>query len=220
MGLPTVALALLSLFMAPSAAAPLLIAPVLATNLMQCLGPHLRRLIPRVGAMWLGIPLGALTTPLPSLSQGGEWLRTAMGAVLLAYALYGLLRPSFKLRAGAGGLVAISFATGYATGLVTAATGIFVFPMLLFLQALQLEKDEMIQALGLSFTICTLTLWAAVGWSRALDAGLSPQGAIATAAAFAGLFAGARLRDRVPAEGFRKGLFLMFAVLGLTMMAL
>lgn len=219
LGLPTVSLALLSLLVAPSAAAPLLIAPVLATNLVQCIGPHLHRLWRPLGPMWLGIPLGALTTPFARLSEGGEELRTALGAVLLAYAAYGLLRPTLKLRAQGGRLAAVSFATGYATGVLTAATGIFVIPMILFLQALDLDKDETIQALGLSFTVCTLALGATVGWSASLRAGLSMPGAVALAAAFAGVWVGTRLRHRIPMDGFRTLLFLMFGVLGMTMVA-
>jgi len=90
---------------------------------------------------------------------------------------------------------------------------------MVFLQALALGKDEMIQALGLSFTVCTFSLWIAVGWSEAVRAGLSVPGAIAVAAALAGVWAGTHLRDKVPLGTFRKMLFVMFGVLGLTMMA-
>src|SRR5207245_1518958 len=45
---------------------------------------------------------------------------------------------------------------GGLTGLVTAATGVFVIPAVPYLQAIGLEKDDLVQALGLSFTVSTL----------------------------------------------------------------
>ena len=56
---------------------------------------------------------------------------------------------------------------GAATGLVTGATGEFVIPAVPYLQVIGLEKDELIQALGLSFTVSTVAL--ALGLLR-LDA--------------------------------------------------
>ena len=47
---------------------------------------------------------------------------------------------------------------GGITGLITAATGVFVIPVVPYLQAIGLEKQELVQALGLSFTVSTLAL--------------------------------------------------------------
>ncbi len=53
---------------------------------------------------------------------------------------------------------------GVATGLVTGATGVFVIPAVPYLQSLRLEKEDLIQALGLSFTVSTAAL--AIGLLR------------------------------------------------------
>ena len=52
---------------------------------------------------------------------------------------------------------------GAITGLITAATGVFVIPAVPFLQGIGLEKEELVQALGLSFTVSTLALAVNVG---------------------------------------------------------
>ena len=49
---------------------------------------------------------------------------------------------------------------GAATGVVTAATGVFVIPAVPYLQALDLGREDLVQALGLSFTVSTLALAA------------------------------------------------------------
>jgi len=52
--------------------------------------------------------------------------------------------------------------TGALTGGITAATGVFVVPAVPYLQAIGLQRDELVQALGLSFTVSTLALAAAL----------------------------------------------------------
>jgi hypothetical protein len=47
---------------------------------------------------------------------------------------------------------------GAITGLTTAATGVFVIPAVPYLQAIGFEKEELVQALGLSFTVSTMAL--------------------------------------------------------------
>lgn len=47
---------------------------------------------------------------------------------------------------------------GGLTGLVTGATGVFVIPAVPYLQALGLSCDDLVQALGLSFTVPTVVL--------------------------------------------------------------
>ncbi|MEI9914951.1 MAG: hypothetical protein WDN29_03155 [Methylovirgula sp.] len=49
---------------------------------------------------------------------------------------------------------------GAATGVVTGATGINVIPAVPYLQSLDLERDDLIQALGLSFTVSTMAMAA------------------------------------------------------------
>jgi hypothetical protein len=47
-------------------------------------------------------------------------------------------------------------AVGALTGLATAATGVFAIPAGPYLGALNPDKEDMIQALGLSFTVSTI----------------------------------------------------------------
>ena len=62
-------------------------------------------------------------------------------------------------------------AIGLATGLVTAATGVFVIPAVPYLQALGMEKEELVRALGISFLVSTIALAVALGSSGALQQG-------------------------------------------------
>ena len=50
----------------------------------------------------------------------------------------------------------LSPVVGAITGLTTAATGVFVIPAVPYLQAIGFEKEELVQALELSFTVSTM----------------------------------------------------------------
>ena len=215
MGLPTVAVSLLGLWMAPAQATALLVLPSLATNIAQCRGPHLWPLARRLWPGWAAIV--AVTAFTPGLGAGGaggsagRWL----GAVLVCYGLWGLWRPTLPDLSGwgrwAGAVV------GAATGFVTSQTSVFVVPWVPYLQSLRLQKDEMVQALGLSFTVATLALGARLHASTQAEWwSVSMGGALCGAlmGAFAGLTFGEVLRGRLAGPAFQKTLFLVFTALG------
>jgi hypothetical protein len=218
MGLPTLAMALLSLRLPAAAAAALMLLPALLTNIAQCLGPLWRPLLRRLWPLWAGLVAGTLWSPWPGLGGQGHGAGLVLGMVLVAYGLCGLWRPQLPQPKPAQERWLGALA-GLAGGALSAATGVFVLPMVPFLQSLRLPREAMIQALGISFTLASLALGARLG-------GLGPGAAatllpdpwacgVALAAAFAGMALGARLRHRLPPLAFQRALFGVFVVLGL-----
>ncbi|MDO9600635.1 MAG: sulfite exporter TauE/SafE family protein [Azoarcus sp.] len=215
MGLPTVAMSMLGLWMSPMQAVALLVAPSLATNLAQCRGPHLRPLAIRLWRGWVAIAIVTVVAPgLGGATASVETARNLLGGTLIAYGAWGLWRPVLPDLAGRSrwlGTVA-----GAATGVVTAFTGVFVLPWVPYLQSLRLDKDEMVQALGLSFTVATLALAVRVHasapwWPPSTALGVC----VALAGAFGGLKLGEVLRANLAGPAFQKALFLVFIALGL-----
>lgn len=217
MGLPTVAIGLLSLAMPPAAAAALLIAPSLATNVWQTIdGPCLVALLKRLATLLLALVVGTLLSIGVLTGASAGMASAALGAVLVVYGVIGLAGVKWRVPIGAQPLA--SPLVGLLTGLITGATGIFVFPLVPYLNSLDLSKDELIQALGLSFTVATIGLAAALGFSGGL-LGLSGTGsAVAVAAALIGMWAGQRLRHRIDAATFRRWFFIGLVGLGLYML--
>jgi hypothetical protein len=200
--------------MPPAAAAALLVIPSIATNIWQMaggpgLGPLLRRLWPMLAGVCLGSWAGAglLTGTNTGTAMAG------LGAALLAYAALGLLpwklpRLPPRHEPWAGPL------TGAATGLVTGATGVFVIPAVPYLGALGLTRDELVQALGLSFTVSTLALATALGTAGVFTTNLAWGSLGALIPALLGMALGNALRRRVSPETFRRWFFLGLLVLG------
>jgi uncharacterized protein len=121
----------------------------------------------------------------------------------------------FRLPAPKGLEPVVSLLVGGVTGLITAATGVFVIPAVPYLQAIGLEKEELVQALGLSFTVSTLALAINVG----LEGGLQPSKAIDTIAALAlacvGMWIGQAIRFRMSPTVFRRWFFVGLLLLGI-----
>ena len=210
LGLPTITMGLLSVVMLPAQAAALLVVPSLITNLWQIGGPGFVALLKRLGTMLIGVCAG--------VALGAGWLgggaaaSVGLGVALIVYAALGLLHWRLHVRPALepwlGPLV------GVATGLVTAATGVFVIPAVPYLQALGMEKDELVRALGLSFLVSTIALGASLGLGGALHGPALAGSALAVAPALLGMGAGQWLRGRVKAETFKTMFFCGLLLLG------
>jgi len=213
LGLPTVAMGLLGLAMLPAQAAALLIIPSTVTNLWQlAFGGHLSVLLKRLWPLLLLIVLGTgLGTLWLGMGSGAGVVR-ALGAALLVYALSGLFLPAFKVTPATERWLAP--VCGLVTGLITAATGVFVIPAVPYLQALGLNRDQLVQALGLSFSVSTLALAAGLAWRGSLGGGEINASLLALAPALLGMWLGQALRQRIGAVLFKRVFFIGMALLG------
>lgn len=216
MGLPTVAMGVLGALISPLAAASLLIVPSLATNLWQFLaGTATMALVRRLWPMMLAILIGTML--------GSGWLArgdtaattTALGIALIVYAAYTLLAPQRHVPARAE--LWLSPLTGFLTGIITGTTGIFVIPAVPYLQALGLSRDDLIQALGLSFTVSTVALAIGLGLHDAFALDRFGLSVLALAPALAGMWAGGMLRRKIAPATFRKIFLVSLLLLGAEM---
>lgn len=211
MGLPTVAMGVLGALLSPLAAASLLIVPSFVTNLWQLLaGPALRPVLRRFWPMMLAICVG--TVPGAAWLAGGDAgvARSLLGIALVIYSGYGLLARQLSVPARIEPV--LSPIIGGLTGMVSGATGVFVIPAVPYLQALGLLKDDLVQALGLSFTVSTVALALALGAHGVFSAGMMGLSLLALAPALIGMLAGQWLRSRISLVTFRR-LFLGFLLL-------
>jgi len=218
MGLPTVAMGVLGTLISPVAAAALLIVPSFVTNVWQLLaGPGFDRLVGRLWPMMLAIVVGTIAGASLLASGDTQVTTAALGAVLLLYATYTLFAR--QLLVPPRHEPWLSPVIGLATGVVTGGTGVFVIPAVPYLQALGLEKDDLVQALGLSFTISTVALAAGLAVRGALHFDNLAMSTLAIVPALAGMWAGQVLRNRVSPPAFRRWFLIGLLLLGVEMLA-
>lgn len=214
LGLPAVSMALLTLLMSPFQAATLLIIPSLVTNIWQLfVEGHVLRLIRRFWSLLLGIIVGTIWSVFPTLGQGEFQSEILLGGMLALYGAYGLFAKNMPNLAPHEKW--LSPIIGYLGGALTVATGVIVIPVVPFLQSLNLKRDDLVQSLGLAFTVSTVCLaiylylnpvdQMNIDWKMSL---------IALIPALIGMWFGTKIRYRIPEQKFRKLFFLGLVLFG------
>jgi uncharacterized membrane protein YfcA len=217
LGLPTVAVGLLGIVMAPREAAALLVVPSLVTNVWQlAAGPAFMPLLRRLWPMLAGIVVGTLAGGALLPGSQGHAAAAALGGALVLYAGAGL--ASFTLQVPPAAERVAGPLAGILTGIVSAATGVFVIPAVPYLQGLRLERDALIQALGLAFTMSTVALAASLFLAGEYGAGAAGQSFWALLPAMVGMWGGQWIRARIRPALFRRCFFIGVLLLGLHLM--
>jgi uncharacterized protein len=216
LGLPTIAMALLALLMSPSRAAALLIVPSLVTNVWQlrpwgALGPLMRRL----WLMQLGVTAGTMAGAWLLGAPSGSWAMVGLGAMLIVYGAWAL--SGAKLSVPPRAERPLGLVVGTLTGAITSATGVFTVPAVPFLQALDLDRDELIQAMGISFTVSTVVLGISLYLNGHYSAADASASTVMLVPALFGMSAGTWLRQKLSPIVFKRCFLLGLVALGLQM---
>jgi uncharacterized membrane protein YfcA len=214
LGLPTVSVGLLAIAMPPAHALAIVIVPAIITNIWQTFaGPYLRDIVRRLWPLMLGTVIGIVSC---AGLMTGPYARVGtiiLGVLLVIYAIVGLRKIRFAVarphEKWVGGIV------GVVTGVVSAATGVQVIPSMPFMQAIGLEKDELVQALGVFFTTATFALAFNLTHAGLMDASTVVPGVIAMAGSFTGMALGQTVRSRMDAATFRRWFLVAMLLLGI-----
>lgn len=214
LGLPTVSLALLTAMVGLIPAMVLLIVPSFVTNVWQAAQGGafvriLKRLWPFLAATFIGTLLGARGLS----SFDASLLAALLGGLLIIYAGLNIRRPKVpdlgRIEPWLGPIA------GAITGVLTGLTGSFVVPGVMYLQALAMPRDVLVQAMGLAFTVSTVALAIALNDQRLISQELGMRSAAGVVPAIIGMMIGQRVRGRLSEALFLKIFFAALFVLGI-----
>jgi uncharacterized protein len=214
LGLPTISMGLLAVVMPPVEAAAILILPPFVTNVWQMLaGPSLSAVVRRLWPMMLAVCFGTWAGLGFMTGATARYGTALLGIALALYAVTGIM----TLRVIVPNTWEKLFGplTGAITGAITAATGVFVIPAVPYLQAIGLVKEELVQALGLSFTVSTIALAVNVAAAGELNISMAWATLAALALALGGMWVGQAVRFRLSPAMFQRWFFVGLLMLGL-----
>lgn len=214
LGLPAVSMGLLTIFISPFQAATLLIVPSMITNFWQLFAEgHVLKLVRRFWPLLLGIIVGSIWSIFPTLGHGEFRSEALLGGMLALYGLYGLFSKNMPNLAPHEKW--LSPIIGYLGGALTVATGVVVIPVVPYLQSLHLKRDDLVQSLGLAFTISTICLAVFLHQNPVEDIPLDyKMSLIALLPALVGMWLGTKIRYRIPEQKFRKVFFCGLVIFG------
>ena len=167
-----------------------------------------RRLLPFLVGGAIGVPLGVALLHWLSAGQ----LRVGTGVLLIAYALYGLLRPTLPQFKASG--AAADTGIGVANGILGGATGFAGIVVTIWAGLRGWPKDEqraVFQPTGVA-TFVMIALW--LGGAGMVAGNTLMLFVIGLPAVLAGTWAGFKLYDRLDETGFRKLVLAMLLVSG------
>jgi len=215
-GLPPIAIGLMTLALPLGDALAIMTIPTLTTNLFQALyGRRFFALLRRFGTMAAAAVIGVIGVAIIVGKLGSPGTTGWLGLLLVLYALLALFawRPVMPraVEPWTNPLI------GLATGAVTGITGIAAVPFLPYMQSLQIAKNELIQALGILFVVLTGALAAALVQQNIFDTANTIGGVAAIVPTFAGVWIGQKVRHAASPETFRKIFLFGMLALGLHM---
>lgn len=212
-GLPLVSVPLIAIFLSVPQAIALMAVPLFASNLYQLtqgapLGPVLARFWPLFAAIVVGSYVGVQWLT----SIDADALNVLLGAAVIAVAASYLvkldLRIPPRLEAPAGG------GFGFAAGLLGGLSSFIGPPMVIYLVAVNLRKEEFITTVAAGFVAGMIPLQGtliATGYLDGTGALLSMLGIVPV---LAGMRLGKLVRDRIPQHMFRNVVLLVLLVIG------
>jgi uncharacterized membrane protein YfcA len=218
LGLPMVSLGLMTVALDLRTAMALLVVPSFVTNLWQSVvGGNAKTIVHRLWpflatatvTVWIGV--AALAHLDPSL------LTALLGAQLVTYSLVSLhgIRLTIPPRHEGWTCPLV----GSVNGVLTGMTGSSVVPGVMFLQAIGLPRDALIQAMGILFAASTFALAAALQQANFLTADHGVLSSAAVLPAIAGMIAGRWIRKGLSEQRFRTVFFIALLLLGAYLIA-
>jgi uncharacterized membrane protein YfcA len=212
MGLPPIALSLMSFNVPLETALALMVLPTMATNIWQAIyGEGFLRLLQRFRTMAAAAIVALFCVALAFDHLGSQRAIAWIGVILVIYSVLALTawRPAVPRSAERWANPLI----GLLSGAVAGTTGVAAVPFLPYMQSLDLDRHDLVQALGIMFLFITGALIVALALRGAFTPLNLLGGVGAIAPTFLGVWLGQKARYAVSAETFRRifliGLFLV-----------
>lgn len=217
LGLPMTALGLITLFVDPRTAVSLILLPMIITNAWQLY--RLGEIVRAVKSYWpfaVVLCLVVGVTPFLFGNASDRLLYGVTGMVLLMFVAVNLSMSVPAIPNRFDKLAQVIF--GLAAGVMGGLTAVWAPPVVVYLTARRVSKDEFVRASGLLIFIGSIPLsigYIQQGYLTGSSAGVSLA---MLAPTMLGFTFGERIRNRLPAARFRQVLLFLFLGFGLNLL--
>ncbi len=212
-GLPIISIPLLALVMPVPQAVALMPLPILFSNIWQSFhGGYFLKTLRRFWALLLGLIIGTVIGTKVLSTVHPHMLYVLVGVVVVIFSLTSYLQPQLRVAPHHERWLAPT--AGLIGGLLGGLSTIFGPPLIIFLVALHLQKDEFVGTISTFYLIGVVPLILALGAFHMMGQRELVASSLATIPLLAGVGIGQVLRTRIAQESFRRVLLAMLALLG------
>lgn len=216
-GLPTMAMGLMTLFIDPRSAIAILLLPMLLSNLWQVYrAGEVVRAARTYTPFAVCLALFVGITVFVTRDVNDNILLGVLGLIIVGFVVVSLTKWAPQIGDRYDRRAQIGFGT--IAGVMGGLTAIWAPPMAIYLAARQVSKDEFVRATGLLITFGSLPLLAGYVAQGVLTLPLFIVSAGVLVPTFAGFAVGEKLRHRLSESGFRKLLLGVFLLMGLNLL--
>jgi len=216
-GLPTASISMLTLFIDPRMAIALVLGPMVLSNAWQVwrMG-EIARALRDYYIFAVALAVGVFVTVMVSAEVSDRVIYLALGISIVSFSVLNLRFDIPPMPARFDKVSQLGF--GAVAGILGGLSGVWAAPMIIYLTARQVSKDEFVRATGILIFLGSLPLVAGYVQQGFLTADLALVSAVLVVPTLMGFALGARLRNGLSNETFRKVLLYVFLLLGLNML--
>lgn len=217
MGLPLVAVPIMTLFVPVPVAVSIMSIPIIVANLWQgWQGGMWRQVVRRTWPLLAVQPFGMAAGVALLAWADPRIVIGVLGVLTLLFVAMAHYQPDVVISPRQERWVAPTL--GLCSGFSGGVSSLFGTPIAIYLFLLGLKKDEFVAAIGVTYAyggiVLILTLWA----FGVLGIQLTAWSLVATPAVFAGMWLGQQLRRRLNADTFRIVVLVVLFIAGLNML--
>ena len=206
LGLPTITLALLAAVIGLKDAIALTLIPAFVMNIWQSwAGGALVQILRRFWTWLVAICIGIWFGTSVLAAADSSVLTALLGVLLVIYSAYSLATPQIAPPGRREPWLTPLF--GGVAGVMAGMTGALMVPGVLYIQALGMNRDMLVQTLGVTFLVSTIALLGSFSQFGLLSRELVVTSSLALVPAVVGMALGQRLRKRLAEERFRPVFF-------------
>jgi uncharacterized protein len=216
-GLPTAAISMLTLFIDPRMAIAVGLGPVVVSNAWQIwtMG-DIRGAFARYWRFALALGTSVFITVSLSAEVSDRVIFLAIGTSIAAFSILHLRFAMPPMPDRFDRVAQVGFGT--VSGILGGLSGVWIAPIIMYLSARQLPKDEFVRASGMLLFIGSVPLAMAYIQQGFLTQDIAAVSLVLVVPTLVGFALGARLRKRISNEKFRRVLLYVFLLLGLNLL--
>jgi uncharacterized membrane protein YfcA len=216
-GLPTAAISMLTMVIDPRTAIAMGLGPIIASNAWQIwtMG-DLRGAISRYWVFAISLGASVFLTVLLSADVSDRVIFLALGLSIVSFAVLNLRFAMPRIPDRFDGLAQVVF--GSFAGILGGLSGVWIAPIIMYMSARQVPKDEFVRATGLLLFVGGVPFAVAYVQQGLVTPELGLVSLLLILPTLLGFSLGAKLRSRFSNEGFRKLVLYVFLILGLNLL--
>lgn len=213
-GLPLVAIPVLTFAMDVRDATPMIVGPAIVTNVFQIIETRRARLkYIEIAPIMVGLIVGTFCGAFIAVSIDPNMMVGILGFVILAFVAFSF--SGFMPSIPQNGRGTMGLAAGTGTGLIGGMTGVFGPVLAIYTLALKMPKDAFVWAMGVLLLLASTGLGISYASLGAFPLWVLIASFGAMLPSYAGIVAGTRLRKIVSERLFRNVVLCILGIIAL-----